>query len=414
MAADRRRLAVLAALALVVIEARAAESIAPGVRRVCVPAEDGRTWECGTSDKPPPQRALAPRDSPPPPSFLAAPGAATIVPLEEAPAASAEPIRPRTDDFPDAPQRDASSAVVEGGTVPEAAAPADLESPEQPAEAVAEVPVESPAGTIADTPEETPSEPSVAASEAGGEPASEAPVFLAAPPRRGLSPGPPIEASPPPTQDATPATEPHSADAVAQDDPLDAVPEQPVEPADPEPTTVADATPEAAADPVGGASAPIGARPTNEERPSREASSDPALEPAPEAAPEPSATEVPPSPAETPAGIEAPADAAPSADTTPRGREEFLALSGTAYTVQLAHGRDASGFPALLASLGLDGSDAYAVPFDRDGARWWMLNWSSFPDAASARAALARLPRGEGVNVGYPRRIGLIQNELRK
>src|SRR5688572_10628412 len=94
MRPERARLAVAAlasSLLGTAVVAIAAEQLPPGVKRVCVPAEDGRTWECGTTEDPPQQRPVAPRDSPPPPSFLAAPGSAEVTPIAEAPAAEAEP-----------------------------------------------------------------------------------------------------------------------------------------------------------------------------------------------------------------------------------------------------------------------------------------------------------------------------------
>ncbi|HET9483210.1 MAG TPA: SPOR domain-containing protein, partial [Xanthomonadales bacterium] len=137
---------------------------------------------------------------------------------------------------------------------------------------------------------------------------------------------------------------------------------------------------------------------------------------APDAAvapPEPAAAIAP---AVEPAAAE-PEPAAPAPQPGPEAQPldtgAFLALPGGDYTVQLAHARTRDGFAQLLASLGLDPASAYALPFDRDGVRWWMLAWSSFPDAASARAAFSRLPRDAGANVGYPRRIALIQAELR-
>jgi septal ring-binding cell division protein DamX len=81
----------------------AGEQPPPDVKRICVPAADGRNWECGTADNPPAPRELPPPESrpstaSPPPFFLANPDAQQEAPIAEEPA-SVE--APRTDDFPE-------------------------------------------------------------------------------------------------------------------------------------------------------------------------------------------------------------------------------------------------------------------------------------------------------------------------
>ncbi len=333
MSADPRAVVAVLAIALVASSADAAQP-APGVKRVCVPAEDGRTWECGTADDPPPQRPVAPRDSPPPPAFLAAPGSPQITPIEEAPAPEPEPIaeRPRTDDFPDAPEREDEAASTD--EVAASDAPVDEPAPEATLEPE----------PVAES-EPTPAEAA---------PTSSPPPFIASPRRRGYALGPPL----------APDSPPEPASVAESEAPAEAPAETPSEPVS-----------SVEAEPI--AETPVEPGPATESEPSAE--------------PAPLYTGAPPLDADA-----------------------FLALDGAGYTVQLAHAPTPDGFPALLAELDIDPSTAYALPTPRNGAPWWTLAWSSFPDAAAARGALATLPRSTGINVGYPRRIALIQNTLRR
>lgn len=361
MKPERSAPAIAATLALVA-GVVSAQQLAPGVKRVCVPAEYGRTWECGTMDDPPPQRPVAPRDSPAPPAFLAPPGGAEILPLDEVPAAAATPIeRPRTDDFPSAPERDPVDAADAAPIVSDA--PVDAAPPTQPEPSeVATAPAD--IGTT--TAPAAPSEP---------------PMFLKPPRRRGLAPGPPI------APEGAPEVAPEVApEAVAADAPSGPSPGEP-------PTEDLAAALSVEASP-----------------------SDRSIAEVPTPAPEPAAD---PPPAETAAPDVASIGPAPTermapeaAATRPRDGGAFGALAGTGYTVQLAHAERPDGFAQTIADLGLDANDAYALPVRRDGRRWWMLVWSSFPDAASARAATSRLPPQASLNVGYPRRIALLQREL--
>lgn len=92
------------------------------------------------------------------------------------------------------------------------------------------------------------------------------------------------------------------------------------------------------------------------------------------------------------------------------GRTEFLALPAGEFTLQLAHGADNAGFPALVAALGLDPRETYQMKIGGT----WLLLWSHFPDAASAEAARARLPAVTGVKSNWPRRIQLLQSDLKQ
>ncbi|HVF35713.1 MAG TPA: hypothetical protein VND91_10365 [Candidatus Saccharimonadia bacterium] len=382
-----------ASLALVAGLAVAAERLAPGVKRVCVPAEDGRTWECGTLDNPPPQRPIAPRDSPPPPSFLASPGSAEVMPLVEAPSGQATPLeRARTDDFPSAPDRDeaavadASTADAQERVVEEKSQSAPESEPGDP------VTEDASAQEIAtEDAVDSPAESATAVSSASSEP----PILLQPPRRRGLAPGPPISPEIP-------------AEAVAESAPAAEKTVEPEPLVEPESSEVADAEPE-----------PV--PPPDEAAPIEQTADAGTAEPEAPAPDAPAPEDVPDVVADAPADdsestgdeSEPPAAVDDSAlAAQPRDADAFRALAGTGYTVQLAHAERPDGFAQALAELGVDARDAYALPVRRDGRRWWMLVWSSFADAASAREATARLPRSASVNVGYPRRIALIQREL--
>ena len=90
-----------------------------------------------------------------------------------------------------------------------------------------------------------------------------------------------------------------------------------------------------------------------------------------------------------------------------------MALPGGAYTVQIAHAASPSGFGPVIAALGIDARETYAVAAPSASGTRWLLLWSHFPSSDAARVASDRLPRVPGANVGYPRRVSLIQNELR-
>lgn len=387
MAAEPMRTgAVVAALAFWAAAVAAAEMPAPGVKRVCVPAEDGRTWECGTTDDPPPQRGLAPRESPPPPSFLAPPGAAEVMPLSEAPAPAPEPIAPRSADIADPARETETVAGVDSAA-----------SDDDPV----------PAPVVEDA------SPAAVESAAAGSP----PRLLAAPPRPGYSPGPPVVSEPVAANDPAPAPEPTAPAEVASVDepPAAAEPAEVAESTPPEAEVVVDRQSESQPEPESQPPAPEPRRDSMPEPEAVDAEASAAIV-APDAAVAPAEPAAAIAPTVEPASAE-PEPAAPAPlrgpEAQPLDAGAFLALPGGDYTVQLAHARTREGFAPLLASLGLDPASAYALPFDRDGVRWWMLAWSSFPDAASARAAFSRLPRDAGANVGYPRRIALIQAELR-
>ena len=133
--------------ALWLLPAGLAVAAAPkaGEKRICVPSADGKAWECGTPDNPPPERGLpAPVDSgtgAPPPTFLAAPPSDPTHVYAAPPPAPAQPL---PDQFPSVQRGDTTSPAPEPAAEPVAdaggaeAAPAP--AAELPAPATAEAP----------------------------------------------------------------------------------------------------------------------------------------------------------------------------------------------------------------------------------------------------------------------------------
>ena len=380
------------ALALAAGAALAAEAPPPGVKRVCVPAEDGRTWECGTSDDPPPQRPVAPRPAPAPPAFLAAPGDAIVTPIEEAPAPEPEPIAQEAAD--EQVSQEAANEQVSQEAADEVLEPAETTEATAPTEAAASIEPEVAEPTV-DPPEND-------TAPVGG---AEAPTADA------QSTEAPAPAEPPPPQAPTGSAPPPFL--AAPSDPYRAVPLAPATSPAPRQAVVQEPIAEAPVAEELAAEPPVAEQPVAEQPVAEQPVAEQPVEEEP-IADEPVAAEpVAEPPVEAEPVVAAPAQpAAPTAQ--PRGEFEFLALEPAGYTVQLAHGRDRDAFSAALAALGPAAANAYLLPFDRDGVRWWMLVWSQFPDAAAARAAIATLPREAATNVGHPRRVALLQRELRR
>jgi septal ring-binding cell division protein DamX len=336
----------------------------PGGDRICVPAEDGRSWECGTREHPPPQRGLPPRPdraSPEPPPFLADPNRGRLTPGQGAevtalPEPEPQPAAPLPDAFPPA------SPKVDPASTDAPAETAEVTGTPEPAAAE---PATSSADDVAASAESAPSEPSaepIATTEP--EPGSEPPPMLARPLRRQPVPLAPVEA---PEPAPTPAT-------------VSAI--EPAARAD-EPTLAGDEAEPAAEPAVTEASAPIGRAPA-----------------------EPLAVAEPPRSAEA-APLTQPAPA-------PRDANEFLARPASGYTIQLARADSSAGFGELLVALGLDADSAYALPLAGTDRTWWVLVWSSFADPVAARAAIASLRAGVLAQGAVPRRIAPLHDELRR
>jgi hypothetical protein len=379
-------------LLLVALAAAAPAGDRPGGDRICVPAEDGRSWECGTREHPPPQRGLPPRGdraSPEPPPFLADPNRGVWAPdrgaeVTELAEPEPQPAAPLPDAFPPASPKvdpasaDAPAATAEATATPEPAAAEPAASSADGVAGAAEPTLAPDAGTpppVAASAELAASEPTAEPiATTDPEPSHEPPAMLARPLRSQPVPLAPVAAP-------EPAPTPATASAI-----------EPAAPAA-EPTPASDEAMPASEPAVTEASA--------------------AVEPAPvEAAP------IEPAPGEPVAATEPPrpAVATPLAQPAlpPRDANEFLARPASGYTIQLARADSSAGFGELLVALGLDADSAYALPLAGTDRTWWVLVWSSFADPAAARAAIASLRAGVLAQGAVPRRIAPLHDELRR
>jgi len=331
-------------------------------RRVCVPADDGRSWNCGTPDQPPQARPVPKREAPAPPPFLMDPnrrrGGTTLPGAAESSDPGPRPPVMETEAraapapvvVPDAPVATQASPV--------APTPAQVATPSTSAAA----PVPDAAATSAATAGKRPA-PEPAQAMAGQEPE---PVRVIAP-----LPEPAAQAAPAPVPAAT------VGEAAAS---------KPAAPAVESPPPVS--APVSAPTPV-----PAESRPADPPKP------DPVVAPAP----------IPAPPATAPVRAESGA----TRRTASRTESEFLQLPPGSYTVQLAHADRPDGFPDLVAALGLDPDSTYQFAWRQGGKRSWFLCWGSFPTQDEASAAVQGLSRPAGMTGTWPRRVKALQDELR-
>jgi hypothetical protein len=271
----------------------------------------------------------------------------------------------------------------------------------------------------------------------------------------GTEDDPPQRAAPTPRSDAPPSPPPFLVDPRGMQ-PLRPSPRRPAEvdvrPV-PEPSPVIEPLPEPEPTPV--EEAPAASDPAPEATPDiLEPVPEPVLEPEP--TPEPAPLPLPepdPQPAQPPEPDPQPTpldttkpdmqadatvhDAEPVApgDTTepdPRREEAFVparapvipagpwrvdAVLGAGpdqWTLQLAHGPDASALVRLAGDLGLPAEQLLLLPLERDRARWWLLAWGLFDTPEQAREVAAGLRPVEGLRGVWPRRMEPMQNEIER
>lgn len=145
-------------------------------------------------------------------------------------------------------------------------------------------------------------------------------------------------------------------------------------------------------------------------------------EPAPAATspPEPAAAAPPPvAPPEPVAELPAPRIANPPAAPPPPpvanaspllGAAEFRRLGDSRYVIELASGssRDAVEQQAASHAAG----DVYLLPLRRDGETWYLAVRGDFDSVDAARAARAEAIASGAANIGWPRRVGPLKQEL--
>lgn len=90
-----------------------------------------------------------------------------------------------------------------------------------------------------------------------------------------------------------------------------------------------------------------------------------------------------------------------------------MALPGAHYTLVLDSARSTSELNALIAALENLPGKLYLVGLNMPDGRWYSLCWSAFDSLEAARAARADLPADAPIASGWPRRISLLQSEIK-
>jgi septal ring-binding cell division protein DamX len=103
----------------------------------------------------------------------------------------------------------------------------------------------------------------------------------------------------------------------------------------------------------------------------------------------------------------------PDNQRTILGAAEFIGLSGNHYTLVLDSARSRSELDALIAALHDLPGNLYLLSLNMPDGRWFSLCWSDFDSLDAARAARADLPADAPIASGWPRRISLLQSEIK-
>jgi septal ring-binding cell division protein DamX len=434
----------------------------PGTQRVCVPSEDGRGWECGTKDNPPPPRGLRERPAnadPAPPPFLAHPEYRA-----DAPTARTSEVRAIPEPEPVAPAPTAPDEFTGSGR---AEASADVApTPEPVAEPVTESVAEVPAEPIAEPIVEAPAEPVVEPEPeiVASEPVDSTPPAMLADPNQEpviLAPGPAIAGGeappadePPPAPATTPPADYVSTYVAGDFLALDAArfTVQLARSSSPEGfdtlltrlnvssavtyrvaidqngnTTwvllwgdypdIESARQAARALPAelvrGAWPRKIGPLQDEARRSGMVPANEPvaASAPAPAAEPEPRRVVDAAPTATSPAPGPTPRDAALHGALDDAGVEAFLALPAQQWTVQLASAGDALAAKAIAASADVEVGSVYVLRLNPTGTPTWVVVAGVHADLTSARALQARV--AGALPAASVRRIGPLQAEVR-
>ena len=141
-----------------------------------------------------------------------------------------------------------------------------------------------------------------------------------------------------------------------------------------------------------------------------------ASQPAPAAQRQPDSAPAPGQPArpavEADAASQDAASSVPTARRSPAGADAFGRLPASSYTLVLASARNPAELDALIPALDALSGQLYLLRLNMPDGEWYSLCWSDFIDLDAARAARAGLPVDAAITSGWPRRIGLLQNEL--
>lgn len=90
----------------------------------------------------------------------------------------------------------------------------------------------------------------------------------------------------------------------------------------------------------------------------------------------------------------------------------FRALPAAHYTIVLASVRNPAALDALVLALAELPGALYRLKLSMPDGDWYSLCWSDFADVETARAARASLPGDVGITSGWPRKVGLLQQEI--
>ena len=90
-----------------------------------------------------------------------------------------------------------------------------------------------------------------------------------------------------------------------------------------------------------------------------------------------------------------------------------MGLPGGHFTLVLDSARSSNELNALLAALEDLPGKLYLVALNMPDGRWYSLCWLEFDSLDAARAARAELPADAPIASGWPRRISLLQSEIK-
>lgn len=90
-----------------------------------------------------------------------------------------------------------------------------------------------------------------------------------------------------------------------------------------------------------------------------------------------------------------------------------MALPGNHYTLVLDSARSVSELDGLIDALDELPGTLYLLGLNMPDGRWYSLCWSDFDSLDAARAARASLPADAQIASGWPRRISLLQSEIK-
>lgn len=107
---------------------------------------------------------------------------------------------------------------------------------------------------------------------------------------------------------------------------------------------------------------------------------------------------------------------APSPDTpgSMLDNDAFRVVAPNAFVLELAHGPSRKIVETAGTGLRLPHGRTYLLRFLHNGADWFVAAWGEFDSLESARAARNEATAAGAASVGFPRRAGPLQEEIRR